>query len=422
MIKRSVLSIAVPLRSTGIFSSLGSRNYRFYFAGQGVSLIGSWMQSIAMGWLVYRLTGSTFLLGLIGFTNQIPSFLLSPVAGVITDRYNRRKIMLYAQLFFMVQALILSLLVLTNLIQIWQMIILSLIFGFISAFDAPARQSLVIDLIDNPKNLGNAIALNSAMFNGARLVGPAIAGMVIALVGEGICFLINALSYTAIILALSKIRVPIRIPKELKQPVKKEFTEGFKYTFGNKPIRILIILLATLSLFGTPFITLMPAYAAEVIKGDSNTYGFIMSATGAGAFIGALFLASRRNVDGLGRIIAITSLLFGFSLFWFALANYLWISMAIGFVVGLSMISAIASVNTLLQTITDESKRGRVMSFYAMALMGMHPIGNLMAGSIASGIGISYTLMLSGAVTVLIGAWFSLIWKTKLPKINPVEG
>lgn len=396
-----------PLKSTGIFSSLGSRNYRLYFAGQGISLIGSWIQTIAMGWLVYRLTGSTFLLGLIGFTNQIPSFILSPVAGVLTDRYPRQRIMLYAQVSFLFHALILGILVLSGIIQIWQLVLLSLLFGFISAFDAPARQSMVIDLIEKPSQLGNAIALNSAMFNGARLVGPAIAGIVIAMVGEGICFLLNALTYLAIILALLKITFPNREKPNAEKSVRKEFTEGFRYTFGLAPIRTLIIMLATLSLFGTPFITLMPAFAGEILKGGSHTYGFVMSSTGAGALLGAFYLASKKDTKGLGKSIGLFTVMLGLSLVALGFANHLWMAVMIGFFAGLSMISAIASINTLLQTITDESKRGRVMSFYAMALMGMHPIGNLMSGTIASGMGISNTLMVSGLVTILSGLWFS---------------
>jgi MFS family permease len=360
-----------------------------------------------MGWLVYRLTGSTFLLGLIGFTNQIPSFILSPVAGVLTDRYPRQRIMLYAQVSFLFHALILGILVLSGMIQIWQLILLSLLFGFISAFDAPARQSMVVDLIEKPSQLGNAIALNSAMFNGARLVGPAIAGIVIAMVGEGICFLINALTYLAIILALLKITFPGRKKPDTEKSVRKEFTEGFRYTFGLAPIRTLIIMLATLSLFGTPFITLMPAFAGEILKGGSHTYGFVMSSTGAGALLGAFYLASKKDTKGLGKSIGLFTVMLGLSLVALGFANHLWMAVMIGFFAGLSMISAIASINTLLQTITDESKRGRVMSFYAMALMGMHPIGNLMSGTIASGIGISYTLMVSGLVTILSGLWFS---------------
>jgi MFS family permease len=408
------------IKSNQIFSSFESRNYRFYFTGQSVSLLGSWIQTIAMGWLVYRLTGSTFLLGFVGFTNQIPSFILSPFAGVFTDRFNRQKIMLWTQIIFMIQALIISFLVLSSLIQVWHIIALSLFFGLISAFDAPARQSLVIDLIDNPKNLGNAIALNSAMFNGARLVGPAIAGIVIAAVGEGICFLLNSLSYIAIILALYKLQLIKSNKKQTKNSVKNELAEGFKYTFGLKPIRVLLILLAILSLTSTPFTTLMPAFASETLKGDSHTYGFLMSATGAGALLGAIFLASRKTIIGLGKIISINAISFGLCLFGISFSKSLFISMSIGFMAGFCMISAIASINTLLQTLADESKRGRVMSFYAMALMGMHPIGSLLAGTIATGVGISYTLLLSGIITILIGIWFTLYWPNSRKYIYPI--
>ena len=408
MIERSKHILKSLIRSSQIFSSLESKNYRLYFTGQSISLIGSWMQSIAMGWLVYRLTGSKFLLGFIGFTSQIPSFILSPFAGVITDRFNRHKIMLWTQILFMVQAILLSALVLFNVIQVWHIIVLSLFFGFISAFDAPARQSLVIDLIDKPENLGNAIALNSAMFNGARLFGPAIAGILIAIVKEGPCFLINALSYIAVIFALYKIKIPVKVKKETKN-MNDGFKEGFAYTFGFKPIKILLILLAVLSLIGLPYSTLMPAYAAETLKGSSHTYGFLMSATGAGAFLGAIYLASRKTILGLGKIIAFSSVSFGFSLIGIAFCNYLGISLFILFLAGFFMITAIASINTLVQTLTDEDMRGRVMSFYAMALMGMNPIGNLIAGSLASGIGISNTLLCGGIITIAAGTWFALV-------------
>jgi len=420
MMRQSKLVIKNIIKSSQIFSSLESKNYRLYFTGQSVSLIGSWMQSIAMGWLVYRLTGSKFLLGFIGFTSQIPAFILSPIAGVLTDRFNRHKIMLLTQVAFMIQALLFGFLVLFGFIQIWHVIVLSLVFGLISAFDAPARQSMVIDLIDRPDNLGNAIALNSAMFNGARLFGPAIAGVIIAIVGEGICFLINAVSYIAIIVALSKIKVPAKVKKEPIYNINQELTEGFKYTFGFKPIRILLILLAVLSLIGLPFATLMPAYASETLKGSSHTYGFLMSASGAGAFLGAILLASRKSVLGLGKIIAVSSISFGLSLLGMSFVSHFWVSLVVVFLAGFCMITSIASINTLVQTLADEDKRGRVMSFYAMALMGMNPIGNLLAGTIASGIGISYTLLISGVITILIGVWFTIVRPTLRRYTHPI--
>jgi MFS family permease len=390
------------------FSSLRSRNYRMYFIGQGFSLIGTWMGNIALSWLVYRLTGSVFLLGLVGFTNQIPMLILSPISGVLTDRYDRRKMMLLAQVCFLLQSLIMALLVLFNLVEVWHIITLSVIFGIISAFDAPARHSLVIDLIEKPEDLGNAIALNSAIFNAARLVGPAIAGVTIAIVGEGICFLLNAASFIAIIFALLKIRIPARLPVVQSGNLKKSFAEGFHYTFQSVPIRTLLLLLAVLSLVGFPFLVLMPAYAKEILHGGADTLGFLMSGLGAGALLGALYMAGRKSVLGLGRIISVFAAIMGLSLIAASFSDKLVLSLIIFFLGGLSMILSIASINTMIQTIADDNKRGRVMSFYSVALMGTTPIGNLLAGSIASGIGIAYTLLIGGAITVVSGIVFQL--------------
>jgi MFS family permease len=392
-----------------IFSSLYSRNYRIYFVGQGISLIGTWMQQIALSWLVYRLTGSVFLLGLIGFTSQIPVFILSPFTGVITDRFNRLSIMKLSQWFFMIHALIMAMLVLLNLIEVWHIIALSVVFGVVSAFDAPARQSLVIDLIDNPNDLGNAIALNSAIFNGARLIGPAIAGITIAIVGEGICFLINTISYIAVIIALQYIKIEKKQIKTEQSKFFKSFTEGFKYTFQSLPIKTLIILLAILSLVGLPYIILLPAYAKEILHGESDTLGYLMSSMGAGALIAALYMASRKSVVGLGKIISVNIILLGLGITMAAFSKQLYLSSFVFFLTGLAMIFTLSSVNTLLQTITTEDKRGRVMSFYSMALMGIYPLGNLLVGSVASGIGIPSTLLIMGFITILSGFLFSKV-------------
>jgi MFS family permease len=389
-----------------IFSSLRSHNYRLYFIGQGVSLIGTWMQNIALSWLVYRLTGSVFLLGLIGFTSQIPTFILTPFTGVLTDRHNRLKIMTIAQVFFMLQALTMALLVLLNLIAVWHIIVLSIVFGIISAFDAPARQSLVVDLIDNPKNLGNAIALNSALFNGARLIGPAIAGIIIAVAGEGICFLLNTASFIAVIIALLLIRIPAKQVITQNSDFKKSFSEGFHYTFRSVPIRTLIILLAILSLFAFPFMVLLPAYAKEILHGSSDTLGFLMSGMGAGALLGAIIMAARKTVLGLGKIISINIGLLGLAVVLSSFSQTMLFSLIVLFFGGLSMILSLAAINTMLQNIADEDKRGRVMSFYAMALMGTQPIGNLLAGTIASGIGIRHTLLIGGIIAMLATLWF----------------
>lgn len=405
---------------THIFSSLRSRNYRLYFTGQGISLIGTWMQNIALSWLVYRLTGSVFLLGLVGFTSQIPTFVLAPFTGVLTDRFNRLRIMTLTQVFFMLLALTMTLLVLLNLIEVWHIIVLSFVSGIITAFDAPARQSLVIDLIDNPDDLGNAIALNSAIFNGARLIGPAIAGIAIAAVGEGICFLLNTLSFIAVIAALLQIKIPVKQTATHTTNFKRSFTEGFQYTFQSLPIRTLIILLAILSLAGLPFIVLLPAYAKEILHGGSDTLGYLMSSLGAGALIAALYMASRRTVLGLGKIISMSIGLLGLAIIMASFSQKQHFSFVVCFFGGLFMILLLSSINTMLQTITDEDKRGRVMSFYAMALMGTSPIGNLLAGSVASGIGIPSTLLIFGAVTLGAGIWFGLNLRSFRKYIHPI--
>jgi len=411
---------SLPSKFKDIFKSLHSRNYRIYFIGQGVSLIGTWMQNIALSWLVYRLTGSVFLLGLIGFTSQIPTFFISPFTGVITDRYNRLGIMKLTQVLFLIQALIMAILVLFNLVDFWHIIVLSILFGIITAFDAPARQSLVIDLIDDPAELGNAIALNSAIFNGARLIGPAIAGIVIAIVGEGICFLLNALSFAAVILALTLIKIRKRTTLREKSNFKESFTEGFNYTFHSMPIRAMIIMLAVLSLTGLSYIVLLPAYAKENLQGSSDTLGYLMSAMGAGALTGALYMASRRTVLGLIRLITFSVVILGIAIILASFSSRLEVSALILFVGGLVMILSLSSINTMLQTIADEDKRGRVMSFYAMALMGTTPIGNLLAGTVASGIGLSWALALLGVITVVAGIWFGLKKKSIRKEIRPI--
>jgi MFS family permease len=328
--------------------------------------------------------------------------------------------MLLAQIFFMLQALAMALLVLFNVIEVWHMIVLSLVFGIISAFDAPARQSLVVDLIDDPKNLGNAIALNSALFNGARLIGPAIAGIAIAVVGEGICFVLNTLSFVAVIIALLMIKIPIRPVSKKAEKFRTGFMEGVHYTFQSVPIRTMIVLLAILSMAGFPFIVLLPAYAKEILHGSSDTLGFLMSALGAGALTGALFMASRRSVIGLSGIISLNVGLMGLSLVLASISTRMHYSLIVFFFGGLSMILSLAAINTMLQTIADEDKRGRVMSFYAMALMGTTPIGNLLAGAVASGIGVSFTLLAGGIITILAGIGFQLHRKTLRKFIHPI--
>ncbi len=393
-----------------IFSSLRSRNYRLYFIGQCISLIGTWMQQVAMSWLIYRLTGSVLLLGTVAFINQIPSFLISPFAGVLTDRFERRRIMLFTQVLCMIEAFFLAILVLTGLIQVWHIMAFSLFVGMVNAFDAPTRQSMVVELVDRKEDLSNAIALNSAIFNGARLIGPSVAGILIALVGEGYCFLINAVSYIAVIGALLMMQMPKHHKKEKQEKILAGFAEGFRYCYHYLPIRVLLMMVALLSLAGMPFIVLIPAFAKDVLGGDSHTQGFILSAIGAGALMAAMYLAARKSVLGLGKVVSIMGVVFGLGLVGVSLLRTHWMVFAMLVPTGFAMIASLASCNTLLQTLTDDDKRGRVMGFYAMALMGMAPFGSLLYGSVAEWIGVPYTL-LAGGIICSVGALYFERWR-----------
>jgi MFS family permease len=405
-----------PTGLKAIFRSLRYRNYRYFFYGQSISLIGTWMQRIALPWLVYSITGSAFLLGLVGFAGQIPTFLIAPFAGVLIDRWNRYIILIITQILAMVQAFILAFLVLNNSIEVWEIILLSIFLGCINAFDMPARQSFVIDMIEKREDLGNAIALNSSMVNVARLLGPSIAGILIALTGEGICFLINGISYIFVIVFLLMMVITPGKPKIQKTNVIQGLKEGFNYTFGFKPIRYIILLLALVSLMGMPYTVLMPVFAKNILHGGSHTFGFLMGATGIGALTGAIYMASRRSVLGLGKIIALFAAVFGAGIFVFSLSHYFVLSMVILLFTGFGMMMQMTSSNTVLQTIVDDDKRGRVMSFYTMAFMGTAPFGSLLAGSLASTIGAPATLMIGGA-SCIIGALF---FARQLPEIKKI--
>ncbi|MCQ2376211.1 MAG: MFS transporter [Salinivirgaceae bacterium] len=395
-----------------IFSSLHSRKYRIYFIGQSVSLIGTWMYNIALGWLVYRLTDSVFLLGLVGFTSQIPNLVLTPFTGVITDRHNRLRLMTVTQVMFLLQASAMALLVLTNLVQVWHVVALSLVAGTIGAFDAPVRHSLVIDLIDNPNDLGNAIALNSAVFNSARLIGPAVAGFVISFAGEGFCFLLNALSYVAVVYALTCIKIDKPRAIDRTSNYKKGFSNGVKYTFSQPKISTLIITLACFSVCGLSYVNLLPAYAKTLLGGGPKTLGFLMSALGAGALLGALYMASRRDTKAMPRLISFGIPILGLSLMLASKCNIPVLSALFFFACGLTMILSSSSINILLQSLSDDNMRGRVMSFYTMAMMGMTPVGNLLVGSVASKIGLNNALLFCGIITIVIGALYT--WRRKV--------
>jgi MFS family permease len=372
------------------------------------------MQMIAMSWLVYRMTNSAFFLGLIGFSSQICIFFLSPFAGVLSDRLNRHQILIATQTLAMVQAFILAIMTLTGTIAIHHIVILSLFLGFVNAFDMPNRQAFVVELVEKREDLGNAIALNSFMFNGARLVGPSIAGILISILGEGMCFLLNGISFLAVIIALVAMKMTSNERKQEKTEVFQGLKEGFTYAFGFPPIRSIIFFLGWISFVGMACTTLIPIFAKDILHGGPHTFGFLMAASGVGAVIGATYLASRRSVVGLGRIIAITSGIFGIGLISFSLSYVLWLSLFLQLLMGFGMMVHMASCNTLLQTMVEDDKRGRVMSLYAMALMGVAPFGSLAGGTLAARIGAPHTLVIGGVLCIL----GSYIFSRKLPLIR----
>ena len=390
-----------------IFRTLRYRNFRIFFMGQNVSLVGTWMQQVAMGWLVYRLTNSALLLGVVAFSSQIPVFILSPLGGVAADRFNRRKLLVITQALSAAQAIILGALTLTGHIQIWHIIALGIVLGCINSFDIPARQSFLVEMVEKKENLGNAIALNSLMFNASRLIGPSIAGLVIALFGEGVCFLVNGISFLAVLWSLFIMRIRPKNPKPMRIAVLEELKEGFKYTFGFEPIRLILLLLSVTSAMGMAYVVLMPVFARDVLRGGPETLGFLMASGGLGAAAATIYLASRRSILGLGRLIPISAVVFAVGIILFSLSRTLWISMAVLSISGFGMMVNMAACNTILQTISEDDKRGRVMSFYTMSFMGMAPIGSLAAGAIAGRIGVTGTLIIGGAMCIAASILFA---------------
>ncbi|OGF46128.1 MAG: MFS transporter [Candidatus Firestonebacteria bacterium RIFOXYC2_FULL_39_67] len=380
-----------------LFRTLKYRNYRLFFMGQSISLIGTWLQMIAVSWLVYRLTGSVFMLGLVGFLSRIPTFLMAPFAGVVADRYDRYKILILTQILSMIQAFIFAVLVFTGTIQVWHTILLGISLGLINSFDIPVRQSFVVNMVEDKKDLGNAIALNSSMVNGARLIGPTVAGLLIAAVGEGWCFSLNAISFVAVISSLLMMKIK---PREFKRTNKSgitEFKEGFSYAYKHKTISSLLLLLAIASLIAMPYQVLMPAFSREILKGGPKMFGFLMAAAGFGALAGALYLGSRKSTEGLGRIVILSSVLFGAGLMMFSFAQNAWSSGVFLVIAGFGMMVQAAGTNTILQTLVEEDKRGRIMSLYTMAFMGMQPFGSLLVGKLADVFGMPVTICIGGA-------------------------
>jgi MFS family permease len=400
------------------FRALRYRNYQLFFGGQSISLIGTWMQRIALSWLVYQLTQSPVLLGVTGFSSQFPTFIFAPFAGVIADQWNRHRIMVITQILAMIQAFILASLILTHAITVPYIIVLSISLAIINGFDIPARQSFVVDMVEKKADLGNAIALNSAMFNSARLIGPSLAGILIAAVGEGICFLVNGISYVAVIIALLAMRLKPRQRAATQKHILHELKLGLVYAFKSEKIPSILLLLALVSLVGMPYAILMPIFARDVLQGGPSTLGFLVGAAGIGALIGAGLFASRKNVEGLEKAIPLATITFGFGLIVFSCSRVLWLSMIFMVVTGLGMMVQMISSNTLLQTVVDDDKRGRIMSFYAMAFMGMAPIGSLLGGWAAKLIGAPNTLLFGGIICI-IGAVFFI---HKLQLLKPITG
>jgi MFS family permease len=391
-----------------LFRSLRNKNYRLFFYGQSLSLVGTWIQQVALSWLIYSVTNSPFLLGFVMFAGQLPTFLIAPFAGVLADRYDKRKIIIITQAVAMLQAILLAIFVLTNHINVTVLIILNIILGISNAFDIPTRQSFVIQMVENKEDLPNAIALNSSIVNGSRLIGPAVAGILVASLGEGICFLINAISFVFVIISL----LLMKVGKEEKADhgnvsILKELKEGFHYSFGFLPIKSVILLLATVSLFGNPYLVLLPIFAKNILNGDATTLGYLNSAVGLGALSAALYLASRKSTLGLGKIIATTTFIFALSLISFSFSKTFPLSLIILLFCGFGMMMQTAGSNTILQTLSSDDMRGRVMSFYTVAFRGMAPFGSLWAGTFADNFGAPVTVLISGIVCLGAGILFS---------------
>lgn len=387
--------------------ALSNRNYRLFFTGQGISLVGTWMQSIAASWLLYRLSGSAFILGLSGFFSQIPVFLISPVAGVLGDRWNRHRIIIAVQVMSMIQAFVFAAITLTGIVQIWHILLMSCVLGIINAFEMPTRQAFVMEMVGDRSLLPNAIALNSSIFNGSRLIGPAVAGIIVSIAGEGFCFLINGISYIAVIVAFISMNVDSRKNISADRNFLSEIKDGFAYATGHVPIRDLLTVAALISFFSMTFPVLLPVFATKIFGGGSHTFGLLVSASGAGAFLATVFLAMRKSIAGLGKVMNIAVYAFAAGLILFSFSKILYLSMILLVILGFSMITVFASCNTLLQTIVDESKRGRVMSFYVMAFTGFAPAGSLLSGIVSSKAGAPLTLFMFGLACMFFGIIFS---------------
>jgi MFS family permease len=403
----------MPARSS--FRALGHRNFQLFFAGQSVSLIGTWMQQVALQWLVFLLTESAWWLGVVGFAGQIPAFILGPFVGVVVDHVNRHRLIVLTQTLAMLQAFALAALAWSGITEIWPFVVLSVVLGVVNVFDMTARQAFMTEMVTNREDLANAIALNSSVVNGARLVGPMLAGLLLARTSPAVCFLFNGVSYLAVLAALLAMRVvPVERPRPSLRALRTGLRDGLRYAFGFPPIRAILLLLALVSMAGMSYSVLLPVFARDVFRGDAKTYGLLNTCAGLGALAGAVYLAMRTSVLGLGRWIFLASGLFGAALVGISFSTAVGVAYVLLIVAGFGMMVHMAASNTILQTIVEEDKRGRIMSLYTMAFLGMAPLGNLLAGFLAERIGAAHTVRAGGCVCIA-GA---LIFARQLPYLR----
>ena len=388
------------------FRALKSKNFKLFFIGQIISLLGSFIQQIALGWLIYTLTNSAVYLGVIGFAGQIPALILTPIAGVYADRMNRRKVLIAAQTVSMLMALIMAGLYFAGLIQVWHIIVIAIINGMAMAFDTPFRHAFLLDMVGDRDLLQNAIALNSTLINSARFIGPMIGGFLIALVGEGYCFLINGLSFLAVIIALMSMKVTPRNRSKKHGSILKELIEGFQYSYSFKPIKYLLLLVITTGFFGLSYQVFLPVFARDILHGGSKMLGFLTGTMGAGALTGAFYLASRKGICGIPKLVFISAVTFSVALMGFSISENTILSLVLMYFVGFGMIVQFASSNTLIQTIVDEDKRGRVVALYGMSFMGITPLGSLLLGTITPWAGVQYTILVSAFICFIVSINF----------------
>ena len=394
--------------------ALRHRNFKLFFFGQGISLIGTWVMRLATSWLVYSLTHSALLLGVIGFAGQIISFVLGPFAGVWVERLNRRKLLVWTQAAAAVQAFAMAALTLAHVITLWEIIALTALQGLINAFDMPGRQSFLVQMVDDRSDLGNAIAINSSMTNVARLVGPAIAGLIIGAVGEGWCFLINGVSFFAVIASLLLMRIKSLNIRRNATSMFEQMREGWDYVRTFRPVRTILLLFGLISLMGHPYSVLLPIFAGQVLHGGPHTLGWLTGAAGIGALVSAISLAVRKSIAGLTRMLQIASAILGGALIFFGLSHTLWLSLALIVFVGFGLVQGASASNTIIQSLVPEDKRSRVLSYFAMAFFGAAPFGSLLAGALAHRIGAPYTVIVTGSFCIAGSLWFT----SELPKVN----